>query len=62
MNDKERLSEILSTMDIPEIRREINLGNLSWLTRNMAVRNRSHPDFEEARSLVKNLFKEEMKR
>lgn len=62
MNDKERLSEILSTMDVPEIRREINLGNLSWLTRNMAVRNRSHPDFEEARGLVKNLFKEEMKR
>lgn len=62
MNDKERLSEILSTMDIPEIRREINLGNLSWLTRNMVVRNRSRPDFEEARSLVKNLFKEEMKR
>lgn len=62
MNDKERLSEILSTMDIPEIRREINLGNLSWLTRNMVVRNRSHPDFEEARTLVKNLFKEEMKR
>lgn len=62
MNDKERLSEILSAMDIPEIRREINLGNLSWLTRNMAVRNRSHPDFEEAWTLVKNLFKEEMKR
>lgn len=62
MNDKQRLSEILSTMDIPEIRREINLGNLSWLTRNMAIRNRNHPDFEEAWSLVKKLFKEETKR
>lgn len=62
MNDKQRLSEILSTMDIPEIRREINLDNLSWLTRNMAIRNRSHPNFEEAWELVKKLFKEEMKR
>lgn len=62
MNDKQRLSEILSTMDIPEIRREINLGNLSWLTRNMSIRNRNHPDFEEAWNLVKKLFKEAMKR
>lgn len=62
MNDKQRLSEILSIMDILKIRREINLGNLSWLTRNMAIRNRNHPDFEEAWSLVKKLFKEETKR
>lgn len=45
MNDKQRLSEILSTMDIPEIRREINLGNLSWLTRNMAIRNKGRMNF-----------------
>ena len=62
MKDIERLIEILSTMDIPENRRPINFGNLSWLTRNMAIRNRNHPDFKEAWSLVIKLFKEEAKR
>lgn len=55
---KERLEQILATMDIPENRREINFGNLSWMTRNLAIRNGKHPDFEEARDLVRKLFKE----
>lgn len=55
---KERLEEILTTMDIPENRREINFGNLSWMIRNLAIRNRNHPDFEEACDLVRKLFKE----
>lgn len=55
---KERLEEILTTMDIPENRREINFGNLSWMIRNLAIRNGNHPDFEEARDLVRKLFKE----
>lgn len=55
---RERLEQILATMDIPENRREINFGNLSWMTRNLAIRNRNHPDFEEARDLVRKLFKE----
>lgn len=55
---KERLEEILTTMDIPENRREINFGNLSWMIRNLAIRNGNHPDFEEARNLVRKLFKE----
>lgn len=55
---KERLEQILATMDIPENRREINFGNLSWMIRNLAIRNGSHPDFGEARDLVRKLFKE----
>lgn len=55
---KERLEEILTTMDIPENRREINFGNLSWMIRNLAIRNGNHPDFEEAHDLVRKLFKE----
>lgn len=62
MENKERLKELLSTMDIPNNRREINLGNLSWLTRNVAIRNRNHPDFKEAWSLIVKLLKKEMKR
>lgn len=62
MKDVERLIEILSTMDIPENRRPINFDNLSWLTRNMAIHNRNHPDFKEAWNLVIKLFKEETKR
>ena len=48
-------------MDIPENRRPINFGNLSWLARNMVIRNRNHPDFKEAWCLVIKLFKEETK-
>lgn len=55
---KERLEEILTTMDIPENRREINFGNLSWMIRNLAIRNGNYPDFEEAHDLVRKLFKE----
>lgn len=55
---KERLKQILATMDIPENRREINFGNLSWMTRNLVIRNRNHPNFEEAYDLVRKLFKE----
>ena len=62
MKDVERLIEILSTMDIPENRRPINFGNLFWLTRNMAIRNKNHPDFKEAWNLVVKLFGEKMKK
>ena len=62
MKDVERLIEILSTMDIPENRRPINFGNLSWLTRNMAIRNKNHPDFKEAWNLVVKLLREKMKK
>lgn len=58
MNDKEKLTEILSNMDIPEIRNKINFGNLMWMTRNLGFKNRNHPDFDEAMKLIKKMIKE----
>lgn len=58
MNSKNRLEQILSTMDIPEYRREINFGNISWMTRNLSFRNRDNENYEEAMKLVKMLYKE----
>ena len=44
-----RLQEILSTMDIPELRK----NDMRWLLRNMSVRNSKHPDFQEALMLIR---------
>jgi hypothetical protein len=42
----EELKDILNKMDIPEFRLDISKkANVRWLMRNLAVRNRSHPDF-----------------
>lgn len=53
---KERLKEILSTMDIPESRQDINSAtNLRWLGRNLAINNGAHPDAGEALLLIRDL-------
>ena len=55
---KERLKEILSTMDIPESRRDINSApNLRWLSRNLAINNGAHPDAGEALLLIRDLIR-----
>ena len=54
----ERLKDILATMDIPEMRRDINLEmNLRWLQRNLAVNNGAHPDAGEALLIIRDLLR-----
>lgn len=49
-----RLTEILSTMEIPAMRRNIeNDANVRWLIRNLAIQNQQHPHFQEALNLLK---------
>ena len=45
----DRLLEILSTMDVPDKRKD----DFRWLLRNLFIRNASHPNFEEAIELIK---------
>ena len=47
----EALQKILKTMDVPEQR----LNDRGWLIRNLAVRNKEHPDFERAISLIRDM-------
>lgn len=53
----ERLKEILSTMDIPQMRRDINNdNNLRWLQRNLPINNGTHPEAGEALLIIRNLL------
>ena len=54
---QDRLVKILKSMDIPRRRLELSKNNLRWLARNIAVRNREHPQFEEAFDLIKLFLK-----
>jgi len=62
LSDWKRLEEILETMDIPKFRVPMTNPNARWLSRNMAVRNSEHPDFEEAKELLKQIMKRVNKR
>lgn len=58
---KSALTTILDRMDVPENRRELHgapaAGNLRWLLRNLAVRNRNEPMFETAMTLTREILK-----
>jgi hypothetical protein len=54
----ERLKEILATMDIPEMRQDINNeSNLRWLQRNLAIRNGAHAEAGEALLIIRDLLR-----
>jgi len=56
---KSALGTILAQMDVPEMRKELtSTGNLRWLNRNLAVRNKNHPMFATARTLLTEILKE----
>jgi len=47
------LTEILDTMDIPAMRRDLNKeSNIRWLQRNLAIDNNKHPRIEEVTMLL----------
>lgn len=60
MFNKERLVEILKTMDIPEYRLTSFNGDidLQWLNRNLFIRNDEHQDIKEAYDLIREGIKE----
>ena len=54
--DKLSLERILETMDVPEARKD----DMRWLSRNLAIRNSEHSQFDEASSLIKKLLRSEI--
>jgi hypothetical protein len=54
VHDKQlTLTNLLTPMDIPLQRRELNKHNLLWLNRNLGIRN---PNCAEAMALIKDLL------
>lgn len=49
----DKLELLTKQMDIPEFRRRSPL----WLSRNMAIRNSNHPNFQEAKELISILLR-----
>jgi hypothetical protein len=48
------LMNILNTMDVPENRKT----DWNWLSRNLAIRNKDHKDFNLAIELLRKILKE----
>ena len=56
---RDRLKEILATMDIPQMRSDITqTQNLRWLQRNLQVRNGAHPNTGEALLIIRDILKD----
>jgi len=50
------LKEAIKDMNIPEMRKNVgNMSDVRWIGRNMAIRNSGHPNFEQARDLLRQL-------
>jgi len=56
--DKETLIKILNTMDIPDMRKDLNQVNIRWLNRNILIRNSEHPEIERAIKIIRGLLKQ----
>lgn len=52
--DWKRLHEILATMDFPRERKD----DLNWMCRNLGIKNKDHPDFDEAMTIIKSKLKD----
>ncbi|MDP6232061.1 MAG: hypothetical protein QF913_07825 [Nitrospinaceae bacterium] len=56
------LKTLLQQFDIPESRRELNKSDIRWLSRNLAVNNKSNPMLETAIGLIKWLLKNDRRK
>ena len=58
-DDRETLTllhDAAASMDLPETRKDAEADvDLQWLGRNMALRNRAHPPFQDAAKALKAL-------
>lgn len=47
------LRNYLKTMEIPSHRKDLNKHNVEWLIKNLYVKNKSNPNYEEALNSLK---------
>jgi hypothetical protein len=53
---KKVLTDILKDMDIPAMRRELNVHNLKWLARNLHFKNKDKDSFPSAIHFITTLL------
>jgi hypothetical protein len=53
VKDVLRFSALLHEMDVPKER----MDDLDWLDRNLHIRNKEHPNYEEANNLLDKLLR-----
>lgn len=53
---KKLLTDILNDMEIPAMRRELNIHNLKWLARNLHFKNREKDNFPSAIHFITTLL------
>lgn len=60
MNRTERIAELeklISKMDIPFYRKTIKSSDtIRWLSRNLSVKNSTHPDYQKVMSIIKEII------
>lgn len=55
------LSELISTMNIPETRRTLTDENIRWMLRNLGIQNGAHMNFDKAMQHIISLSKKTKK-
>jgi len=55
--DSETLRDIITDMDLPLFRSEINIQNLRWFLRNLCILNGDHPRYKEAINIIKKMLR-----
>ena len=62
MDNRERLQTLLDTMDIPEMRRDVDKSsNVRWLLRNVAINNFNNAGLREVMTLLKEQARTNLK-
>ena len=57
---QDRLSKLLDTMDVPEMRQHITPSNIRWLLRNLRINNADHADLQEVLALLKSQVRDDI--
>ena len=47
-----RLEKLLKCFDVPSFRRTLNKNNLTWLNKHLDLKNKNHPSYTEASTLI----------
>ena len=55
-NRIKRFERLISSMDLPQNRKQYNRPNVLWFVRNGALQNRQHRSFNEAVQLARELM------
>lgn len=54
---EQRLRDLLAGMKVPKSKTNLVLANLMWLHRNLAINNLNHPDFREAKLIIRTMLR-----